>query len=82
VGIIEIILTVVAWNRGWRWKSLIPMISLLSLAFLMGAAIGLSGGKMTQASARFISILDLICILSLVIMCFKIPNQQITKNKN
>jgi hypothetical protein len=38
--IFEIILTCIAWRRGWRWRALIPP----ACVFAIGFAIGASGG--------------------------------------
>jgi len=32
--IAEIIMTVIAWRRGWRWQALLPM----AVAFMVGAS--------------------------------------------
>lgn len=61
--IIEIILTIVAWGRGWRWLSLIPLGSLMLLAILIGLSIPLALSNPLQ----FIW-LDVLAIIALIIM--------------
>jgi len=34
--ILQIILSIVAWNRGWKWLALIPILVALPLGFLIG----------------------------------------------
>jgi hypothetical protein len=65
--IIEIILTVIAWQKGWRWLSLIP----IGAAFCIGLLIGMSGGTI-NAGVVFV---DVLAIIALIIMCFKKPNE-------
>jgi len=36
----QIILTVVAWNNGWRWLALIPMASAFIIGFIIGMVVG------------------------------------------
>ena len=43
--IVEIILTVVAWRKGWRQRALLPMAIGVAAGFLIGAIVGLSGGS-------------------------------------
>jgi hypothetical protein len=69
--IIEIILTIVAWNRGWRWFALIP----LGVGVLLGLIIGLIGGSMGQTAddLSWVIVFDAIVIIALIIMCFTKP---------
>lgn len=65
--ILEIILTVAAWRRGWKAWALTPIAIGLSLAFVFGAAIGASGGLMDAVVAVGL-LLDLAIIATLVAM--------------
>ena len=65
--IIEIILTIVAWQK-WGWKSLIP----LGAAFLIGFLIGMSGGVVGPG----VIAVDILAIIALIVMCFKGPQSQ------
>lgn len=46
--IVEAILTVIAWKRGWRWRSLIPVMIL----------VGAIGVRVAMSSSHFHSPLD------------------------
>ena len=58
--IAEIILTIVAWNKGWKWLSLIP----IGISFLIGVMLGLSGFTSLGPFAIF----DILAIIALVVM--------------
>jgi len=62
----EIGLTIWAWNRGWKWLSLIPMGIVLIIAFFVGVGIGTSGGSVNDAS--WVVTLDIMAIIALIIM--------------
>jgi uncharacterized membrane protein YfcA len=70
--IIEIILTIFAWRKGWRWKSLLPLGIALGLGFLFGFAIGVSGGDLDSAKGLAV-ILDIGAIIALIVMITKAP---------
>ena len=70
--IVEAILTVIAWKRGWRWRSLIPVMIL----------IGAIGVRVTMSSSRLHNPLDaldvtwfvhIIYIISLIRLAVKSP---------
>lgn len=65
--ILEIILTVAAWRRGWKAWALLPFAVYLFLAFMFGAVIGASGGSMDTALAVGF-LLDLTAIVTLIVM--------------
>ena len=71
MGIIEIILAVFAWRKGWKWMSLIP----ISVALVIGFICGLSGGSPSD-----VIFVDVLAIVALGIMCFKKPDD-IFKNE-
>ena len=74
--LIEIILTIVAWSRGWKWLALLPLGIVLLLGFIIGFGIGASGGNVSNIGGGVI-ILDILAIVALVIMSIIKP-----KNKN
>jgi hypothetical protein len=79
--IIEIILTIVAWNRGWKWLALIP----LGVGVLLGLIIGLIGGSMgsTAEDLSWVVVFDAIVIIALIIMCFVKPKSaEVTATKS
>jgi hypothetical protein len=65
--IIEIILTIVAWRKGWRWLALIPV----SVAFCIGIVIGSSGGPIDPLT---LVIWDILAIIALVVMVVVKPS--------
>lgn len=71
--IIEIILTIVAWVRGWSWKALIPIGSALVLGFIIGFFIVAAGGQITAAVAGLVAILDFIAFTAILVMAIVKP---------
>ena len=72
--IIEIILTIFAWRKGWKWLSLIPIV----VAFCIGIIIGLSGG--TTDLTSYI-IWDFLAIVILILMNITTPNKSVEPPK-
>lgn len=70
--IAEILLTIFAWRKGWKWLALLPIGICLVLGFLVGFVIGASGGYVDDASGMGM-VLDLIAIVVLIIMVVKGP---------
>jgi len=66
MGIIEIILTIFAWRKEWKWKSLIPIL----MAFCVGLICGVSG--CTSSDVIFV---DYLTIIILIVMCIKTPHE-------
>ncbi|MFQ5728845.1 MAG: hypothetical protein ACE5GN_00600 [Waddliaceae bacterium] len=62
--LIEIILTITAWNKGWRWWALMPAIIVFGISFIAGLVIGASGGTI-QNIVPFL-LLDVFLIISLI----------------
>ena len=60
--IIEIILTIFAWRKGWNWLALIPV----GVAFCIGLIIGASGTPVTDVMS--VIIWDILAIIALVVM--------------
>jgi len=61
--IIEIILTIVAWTRGWKAQALIPMGSVFAIGFFIGLT-----ATVTAALLSALLWLDGACIVALMIM--------------
>jgi len=58
----DIVLTVVAWRRGWRGWALVPLAILFLVSFLAGVVCGASGlpeNQLRQSAAAPIAILEL-----------------------
>jgi len=41
---LEIILVIMAWKKGWRWKALLPPLVAFSVILIIGGAVAESGG--------------------------------------
>ena len=67
--VLEIILTISAWNRGWKWMALLPLGLLLVIGFLWGASIGANGGNINDIPGMLQYGLDIIGIIALILMC-------------
>lgn len=59
--IAEIILTIIAWQKGWRWLALIP----IGIAVVIGLIVGASTGS-TDVGAYII--FDILAVIALIIM--------------
>jgi len=70
--IIEIVLTVFAWRKGWKWLALLPVGIAMLIAFIAGYMVGLSGGNVSEVSNNAI-VLDISAIIALIIMLIKAP---------
>jgi hypothetical protein len=82
---VELILTFVAWRKGWGWKALIPILLTYFIAFTSGFMIGLTGGSITDYLPAFY-IMDAFCIGALIFMIAKpvgmgkLPSYRTLKN--
>ena len=72
--ILEIILTIVAWKRGWKALSLLP----IGIAFGVGLLAGLTG-NVTPEFMQVAMFLDGIAIISLIVMSIVGKKQEIEK---
>jgi hypothetical protein len=71
--IIEIILTIFAWIKGWKWYSLIPV----GAAVLIGILVGLTSSYVDIYSLWWI---DFMAIIALIIMVI-VPPKKKMENK-
>ncbi len=67
--ILQVILSIVAWNRGWKWLALIPLGAALVIGFLIGYIGGTMGYSPEDMSWAII--LDIIVFIVLIYMCIK-----------
>ena len=70
--IIEIVLTVLAWRKGWKWLSLLPLGIGFLIGFLIGLSVGTNGGNISSVQGISL-VLDIIIIIILGIMTAKSP---------
>jgi hypothetical protein len=66
--ILEIILAISAWRRGWRAWALMPFAVTWGLAFFIGVAMGVSGASPEEAVPVGL-VLELGCLVALAVMC-------------
>lgn len=65
--IIEIILTIIAFKRGWKWTALWPVGGAILFGFFMGIFLGLTGGSIEEAKSIVI-VGDIIAVIILIWM--------------
>jgi uncharacterized membrane protein YfcA len=68
--IIEIVLTIFAWRKGWKWYSLLPLGFVILIGLLIGFSVRISGGNSSYIKI-FGPILDIIAIIILIILNIK-----------
>jgi hypothetical protein len=73
--IIQISLTVSAWRKGWKGWALLPMAIELTLAFIVGAAVGASGGSVEDLWGPFF-LVDLLTVAALITMACRAPRKE------
>ena len=72
--ILEIGLTVAAWRKGWRAWALVPLGGVLGMGFLIGVAVGASGGTIEHVFP-LVLLLDLACVGVLIRLAVRGPRQ-------
>ena len=77
--IIEIALSIWAWNRGWKWLALLPLGIGVGLGFLIGMAIGASGGDAEDAT--WIILFDIGVVIASIIMIANPKVDELPENK-
>ena len=72
--VIQIILTVVAWKRGWKVKSLLPIGIGMVLAFGIGLPAALAGVPEHNILMPLL-LIDLGMLVSIIVMIFRKPKK-------
>jgi len=72
IMLIEILLTVKAWRKGWKGYALLPIAIGMSVSFLIGLAAGASGGKIEDILPLCV-LIELTMIISLIVMAVRSP---------
>jgi uncharacterized membrane protein YfcA len=80
--IIEIILTIIAWRRGWKWRSLLPLMVGFVIAFILGSVLGLMFGGIPPIINIVGFLIDLVIIIFLVVMIAEAPKEKMKIEKN
>jgi len=75
--VVEIILTVTAWRRGWRWQALLPMAATLFVSLVAGLAIAAAGG-IHDGFPWPLVLLDFGCVTALGVMVKKAPRRRVS----
>jgi hypothetical protein len=70
--ILEILLTIAAWRKGWKSRALLPMGFVLFIAFVIGLSIGVSGTNV-ESTYGVLVLLDLLGVVSLIVMASVAP---------
>jgi len=70
--IVEIILTIKAWQKGWKGWALLPIGSAIALGFLMGMVVGMNGGSSDDLFAMGF-VVELVVIGVLIAMAVRAP---------
>lgn len=78
--LIEIGLTYKAWKKGWKGWALMPMVIGMACAFLIGMAIGATGGDPEAALVVGVFI-DLAVIVALAVLASKRPQCQLVSEE-
>lgn len=79
--VIEILLTVAAWRKGWKAWALLPwgitMFMMITIGLAVGLAVGASGGNAAQDAITGIGfLLDFALIITLAVMSLVAPKRQ------
>lgn len=72
--IVEILLTVAVWRKGWKGWALLPVGIECVLAFFIGMAVGAAGVKQ-EGFMGVALLLDVMTIVALVIMRVRAPKR-------
>ncbi len=81
--ILEIIFTVAAWRKGWRWRALLPLCLPVFVGLILGFSVGISGGSSADLQdlindiQGFAIFLDLVCLSALITMSARAPKQTV-----
>lgn len=68
--IIEIMLTVTAWRRGWKALALLPVAICVGFGFVVGLGCGATGGDIDDAIGPCVAV-ELCCLVALIIMAVR-----------
>lgn len=72
--VVEIILTIVAWKRGWKGWALLPLGLVMILAFVIGASVGVTGGDVEDVLGACL-LLEVLATIALGVMIAKAPQK-------
>ena len=67
LSIVIIILTIIAWKRGWKWQSLFPWVFFT----FIGLIIAFLGPGTEKAATLTKAVTEVLLLIVLIIMCAK-----------
>ena len=70
--LLEIILAVVAFRKGWRWRAFLPIAIGFGMGMLIGAAVGASGGSLAEVMPLAV-LVDIVVLVTLGVMVGRAP---------
>jgi len=74
MGILELILMIYAWKKGWKWMTFLPLaltfLVIFVSYFLVGYGAGISGGNLTQGGLATLKPIAGVCELCMLIALF------------
>ena len=70
--IAEIILTIIAWRKGWKARALLPMTIALGFGIIIGLALAASDGSIEDAMP-LCAVIELVCFSGLIYMAARKP---------
>ena len=70
--VLEIMLTISAWRKGWKGWALLPIGICMSIGFLLGMTTGASGGNIEDVMPLCI-LIELATLISLIALSIKAP---------
>lgn len=72
--IIEIILTVITWRRGWRWWALVPLAGAFTAGVLLGIGINVGVFPENFLESPWLLLGDGVALIALIMMAYKKPD--------
>lgn len=75
--LLEIVLTIVTWFRGWKWYALIPILSVLVIGLTMGFIFGVLGYDVIEISnQKWVNVFDILAVAALAVMIVNPPKEK------
>ena len=72
VLLLEIILTVTSWRKGWRARALLPLGVTMTVGFVVGAVIAATGGSAPALHPLYL-LADVPCLGALAFLTSRAP---------
>lgn len=72
---LDIILAIICWFRGWRWKALIPPAITIGLGFITGMIYAVANIEVNSTIITTLFFINLIVWIVQVVMIFNPPSK-------